>query len=303
MIVDRDRRAGADEGHGRRGPHASWRRSNRVSADVNAIVAQRARRDAARSASCSTTTRSTPASSRSPPTPRRRWPRCVQASEEARAAIADLRGENGPIKGLTGDVQQTLHSARDAMTDLAETTEALKRNFFFRGFFNRRGYFDLDDVSVAQYRQGALETEDRRVLRIWLGADVLFERDANGDERLSDGGPRAARFGDVAVRAVSAEESVRCRRIRPGRDRRRPLSQQSHASAARPRLHRRRSSSSTRTTWRSCRWEPRHPEARPAGTGMAWRWRCSCRRRRSANRRARRRTAVKLARPCERHAL
>ena len=111
-----------------------------------------------------------------------------QASEEARAVIADLRGENGPVKGLTGDVQQTLHSARDAMADLAETTEALKRNFFFRGFFNRRGYFDLDDVSVAQYRQGALEAGDRRVLRIWLTADVLFEHDAKGVERLSDGG-------------------------------------------------------------------------------------------------------------------
>jgi phospholipid/cholesterol/gamma-HCH transport system substrate-binding protein len=111
-----------------------------------------------------------------------------QASEEARTAIANLRGENGPVKGLTADVQQTLQSARDAMADLAETTEALKHNFFFRGFFNRRGYFDLDDVSVAQYRQGALETGNRRVLRIWLSADVLFERDANGVERLSDGG-------------------------------------------------------------------------------------------------------------------
>jgi phospholipid/cholesterol/gamma-HCH transport system substrate-binding protein len=111
-----------------------------------------------------------------------------QASEEARAAIADFRGENGPVKGLTADVQQTLHSARDAMSDLAETTEALKRNFFFRGFFNRRGYFDLDDVSVDQYRQGALETADRRVLRIWLGTAVLFEHDANGLEVLSDAG-------------------------------------------------------------------------------------------------------------------
>jgi phospholipid/cholesterol/gamma-HCH transport system substrate-binding protein len=111
-----------------------------------------------------------------------------QASEEARSAIADLRGDNGPVKGLTGDVQQTLHSARDAMADLAETTEALKRNFFFRGFFNKRGYFDLDDVSVAQYRQGVLETGDRRVLRIWLDANVLFERDANGAERLSSSG-------------------------------------------------------------------------------------------------------------------
>lgn len=111
-----------------------------------------------------------------------------QASEEARAAIADLRGMNGPVRGITGDVQQTLQSAREAMADLADTTEALKRNFFFRGFFNRRGYFDLDDVTVAQYRQGALESKDRRVLRIWLDAAVLIEKDAKGVERLSDGG-------------------------------------------------------------------------------------------------------------------
>jgi hypothetical protein len=39
------------------------------------------------------------------------------------------------------------------MHNLAEATEALKRNFFFRGFFNRRGYFDLEDVSVEEYRR------------------------------------------------------------------------------------------------------------------------------------------------------
>jgi phospholipid/cholesterol/gamma-HCH transport system substrate-binding protein len=111
-----------------------------------------------------------------------------QASEDARAAIADLRGQNGPVRGLTGDAQQTLQAAREAMADLADTTEALKRNIFFRGFFNRRGYFDLDDVSVAQYREGALASRDRRVLRIWLDAGVLFEKDANGVERLGEGG-------------------------------------------------------------------------------------------------------------------
>ena len=110
------------------------------------------------------------------------------ASEDARKAIGDLRGENGPVRGLTGDAQQTLRAARDAMTDLAEATEALKHNFLFRGFFNRRGFFDLDDLSVAQYRQGALEGNDRRALRIWLGAGMLFERDANGVERLTADG-------------------------------------------------------------------------------------------------------------------
>jgi phospholipid/cholesterol/gamma-HCH transport system substrate-binding protein len=110
------------------------------------------------------------------------------ATEQAKGAIADLRGEGGPVRGLTGDLQQTLALARDAMSDLAENSEALKRSFFFRGFFNRRGYFDLDDVTVAQYREGALESGDRRVLRIWLSAAVLFETDSQGVERLTDGG-------------------------------------------------------------------------------------------------------------------
>jgi phospholipid/cholesterol/gamma-HCH transport system substrate-binding protein len=89
---------------------------------------------------------------------------------------------------VTADLQQTLALARDAMADLADSTEALKRNFFFRGFFNRRGYFDLDDVTVDQYRQGALATKDRRVLRIWLKSSVLYEKDATGQERLSESG-------------------------------------------------------------------------------------------------------------------
>jgi len=102
--------------------------------------------------------------------------------------VSDLRGENGPLKGVTGDFQQTLASARDAMQDLEENTEALKHSFLFRGYFNRRGYFDLDEVSVDQYRQGVLETGERRALRIWVRAAVLFETDAKGSERLSADG-------------------------------------------------------------------------------------------------------------------
>jgi phospholipid/cholesterol/gamma-HCH transport system substrate-binding protein len=111
-----------------------------------------------------------------------------QASEQAKEAVADFRGEGGPARGLTTSLQQTLSAARDVMSDLADSTEALKRNFFFRGFFNRRGYFDLNDVSPSEYRRGALQTGDRRVLRIWLSADVLFAKDASGREFLTDGG-------------------------------------------------------------------------------------------------------------------
>ena len=41
---------------------------------------------------------------------------------------------------------------------------------------------------MQRYRQGALETKDRHVLRIWVAAPVLFEKDPKGQERLSDGG-------------------------------------------------------------------------------------------------------------------
>lgn len=111
-----------------------------------------------------------------------------EASQQAKDAVSDFRGGNGPMKGISGSLQQTLLSAKDAMSDLAENTEALKRSFFFRGFFNKRGYFDLDDISVQQYRQGALQTKDRRVLRIWVSAPVIFEKDANGKERLTEDG-------------------------------------------------------------------------------------------------------------------
>ena len=74
------------------------------------------------------------------------------------------------------------------MSDMAETTEALKRNFLVRGFFNRRGYFDLADVSVDAYRQGVLESKERRAMRLWIGAELLFDRNAQGVERLSDQG-------------------------------------------------------------------------------------------------------------------
>lgn len=112
-----------------------------------------------------------------------------EATAEAKAAIADLRGRSGDAaQGLAADLRQTLAHARDAMAGLAESADALKRNFLLRGYFNRRGYFDLDDISPERYRAGALEGPDRRALRIWLDADMLFTRDKSGTERLTDEG-------------------------------------------------------------------------------------------------------------------
>lgn len=111
-----------------------------------------------------------------------------EASESAKTAIADFRGDKGPVRGVAVELQQSLTAARDTLTNLADTTEALKHNFLVRGFFNRRGYFSLDDIGVDEYRRGILETKDRRALRVWVSADVLFAADATGTEQLTESG-------------------------------------------------------------------------------------------------------------------
>lgn len=111
-----------------------------------------------------------------------------QVSEDARRALADFRSPNGPAMGLLGDMRSTVVQAREATSDLADDMEALKHNFFFRGFFKDRGYYDLDAISPAEYRKGLLENGSRKAMRIWLGADVLFGPGADGTQVLTSEG-------------------------------------------------------------------------------------------------------------------
>ena len=111
-----------------------------------------------------------------------------EAAEQAKQLVTEMRSNTGPVQGAIADLRQTLAGAREAMTDLSESSEALKRNFFFRGFFERRGYYDLDDIPVEDYRKGALESRDRRVVRVWLRSGVLFATTPDGQEVLTDDG-------------------------------------------------------------------------------------------------------------------
>jgi phospholipid/cholesterol/gamma-HCH transport system substrate-binding protein len=111
-----------------------------------------------------------------------------QVSDEARRAIADFRSKEGPAQGLLGDLRITIGQAREATSDLADNMEALKRNFFLRGFFNRRGYYDLDAISPAEYESGVLENGDRKAMRIWLKSERLFETGPDGSEVLTADG-------------------------------------------------------------------------------------------------------------------
>jgi phospholipid/cholesterol/gamma-HCH transport system substrate-binding protein len=111
-----------------------------------------------------------------------------QVTEEARRSLADFRSKDGPAQGLMADMRVTLDQAREATADLADNMEAMKHNFLLRGFFNKRGYYDLESISPADYRTGVLENGKRKAMRIWLKAEVLFEPGPDGTEMLSEGG-------------------------------------------------------------------------------------------------------------------
>jgi phospholipid/cholesterol/gamma-HCH transport system substrate-binding protein len=109
--------------------------------------------------------------------------------DNAKATLEGFRSKDGPIQGMTADVKQTMDDARAAMAAFAENMEALKHNFLLRGFFKGRGYFDLAQLSPADYRKGALtKGSDRRVVRAWRLAGELFEPqpDHVESERLTD---------------------------------------------------------------------------------------------------------------------
>ena len=111
-----------------------------------------------------------------------------QVVEMAKLTLEGFQSKDGPVTGMTASVKQTMDDARAAMAGLADNMDALKHNFLLRGFFKNRGYFDLAQVSPADYRRGVLtKGSDRQVVRVWLRSDVLFEPSPERpeDERLT----------------------------------------------------------------------------------------------------------------------
>lgn len=111
-----------------------------------------------------------------------------EAADQARDLVKEAGGKNGQLGTLGADMTHTLGKARESMANLADATEALKHNFLLRGFFTKRGYFNLADLSPSDYRRGVLESNGRRALRIWLSAPSLFAASPDGGETLTDDG-------------------------------------------------------------------------------------------------------------------
>ena len=116
-----------------------------------------------------------------------------QLVQSAKETLEGLQSKDGSMQGMTASVKQTMDDARGSMASFADNMDALKRNFLLRGFFNKRGYFDLAQISPADYRQGVLtKGSDRRLVRVWLRSDALLKAEPEPGhperEQLSEAG-------------------------------------------------------------------------------------------------------------------
>ena len=119
------------------------------------------------------------------------------ASSQADATVGQLRQSLaqalGPdANGVTAaqNINETLSNINAATGNMSEDTEALKHNFFFKGFFNRRGYYNLASLSPQEYRRSRLFSSPRSP-RAWLEATSLVQHGPHGTEELSPEGKRS----------------------------------------------------------------------------------------------------------------
>jgi phospholipid/cholesterol/gamma-HCH transport system substrate-binding protein len=126
-------------------------------------------------------------------------------TKEAIAAIRSFQGPDGASGGLMAEVRQTLSSANETMANFADNSEALKRNFFFRGFFNNRGFFDLDAVTVREYHEGRF-LRDRQKVSEWINSTDIFATPPGGKEQLTEDGRKKLDFAMAGFLKYSKNE-------------------------------------------------------------------------------------------------
>jgi phospholipid/cholesterol/gamma-HCH transport system substrate-binding protein len=108
-------------------------------------------------------------------------------SKQVRQTVSDFSGPDE--KGVTAaeNLRESLSNVNTAAANMADDTEALKHNFFLRGFFRSRGYFNLDRLSPDLYRKDHTFSRPNN-RRAWLHADELFQLTADGVEQLTQTG-------------------------------------------------------------------------------------------------------------------
>src|SRR3984885_10080336 len=125
-----------------------------------------------------------------------------QLNQTIKGALGpDNMGEDGAT-----NIRETLSNLNRGTANLAEDTEALKHEFFFRGFFKKRGFYNLEELSPAEYLK-ACQRQNGCGSRAWLDAANVFATGSNGTVQLDETG-RHAIDGAVAPVVDSLPDHV-----------------------------------------------------------------------------------------------
>ena len=124
-------------------------------------------------------------------------------SAQLHQTMTEAFGEDGRGVDAGGNIQQSLSNLTETTGNMAADTEALKHEFFFRGFFKHRGYYSLAGLNPITYRSDVRFANPDNP-RAWLEAAKLFEHTSDGRERLSTEGKlqieeAIAELGDGAI--------------------------------------------------------------------------------------------------------
>jgi phospholipid/cholesterol/gamma-HCH transport system substrate-binding protein len=87
------------------------------------------------------------------------------------------------------NARESLSNLNAASANMTEDTEALKHNFILRGYFRRRGYYSLSNLSPDTYRKDRIFTNPANE-RVWFSATELFTMDSGKSEVLSTDGKK-----------------------------------------------------------------------------------------------------------------
>ncbi len=110
-----------------------------------------------------------------------------QTSEQINTTLKSAFAQDQYGEDAGTNLQQSLTNLNQASGNLTDDTEALKHEFFFKGFFKHRGYDNLDDLPAEEYRSGQI-FKSLPETREWIDAGSLFTTNQGGEEVLSANG-------------------------------------------------------------------------------------------------------------------
>lgn len=110
-----------------------------------------------------------------------------ESAKRVHQTIAKTTGPDEQGVDAATNVKESLSNLNTASANMADDTEALKHNFLLRGFFHRRGYYELANMPPDTYRKDRVFSDPANQ-RAWLPATGLFTKDGRNSETLSANG-------------------------------------------------------------------------------------------------------------------